>query len=278
MSAFPKKFTERVAGSISKFQKVLQIARDRDVNESDTVAIINDILGDVLGYEKYLEVTSEFSIRGTYCDLALKVDGKVEFLVEAKAVGIELKDSHMKQACDYGANLGVPWIILTNGITWRVYRIRFEQPINYDFVFTFNFLDVSVRSEKDLEFLFALSREGLSKNAREILFDKFQCVNRFVIGQLMLSEPVLTVLRRELKRFAEGVKIESAEMEQVLKTEVIKREIFDGDESQAAAVKLRKFYKKSNAATKPQPESPPAAVPAAEESVTDRLLREANDA
>jgi hypothetical protein len=74
------------------------------------------------------------------------------------------------------------------------------------------------------------------------------------------------------------VKIESAEMEQVLKTEVIKREIFDGDESQAAAVKLRKFYKKSNAATKPQPESPPAAVPAAEESVTDRLLREANDA
>lgn len=278
MSAYPKKFTDRIAGSVSKFQKVLQIARDRDVNESDTVAIINDILGDVFGYEKYLEVTSEFAIRGTYCDLALKIDGKVEFLVEAKAIGIELKDAHMKQACDYGANLGVPWIILTNGISWKVYRIRFEQPINYDFVFSINFLEISARSEKDLEFIFALSREGLAKNAREILFDKFQCVNRFIIGQMIFSEPVLTVLRRELKRFADGVKIEASEIEHILKTEVIKREIFDGDESQSSAQKLKKFYKKSNVVKKADSEEANKSEKnITNESVSERLLREAGD-
>lgn len=59
MANIPKKVVERFIKSVPKFQKVLQIAKDRDVNESDTVAILNDIFGDVLGYEKYLEVTSE---------------------------------------------------------------------------------------------------------------------------------------------------------------------------------------------------------------------------
>ena len=141
----------------------MQIAKDRDVNESDTVAILNDILGDVFGYEKYLEVTSEFAIRGTYCDLAIKIDDKVQFLIEVKAIGINLKESHMKQACDYGANHGVQWVVLTNGIEWRVYRIRFEQPINFDLVCSFDFLALNARDEKCQDCLFMLAKEGLTK-------------------------------------------------------------------------------------------------------------------
>ena len=34
----------------------------------------------------------------TYCDLAIKVDGKLRFLLEAKAIGLELKDDYIKQA------------------------------------------------------------------------------------------------------------------------------------------------------------------------------------
>ena len=90
MSNIPKKVIERFVKTVPKFQKVLQLAKDRDVNESDTVAILNDIFGDVLGYDKYLEVTSELAIRGTYCDLALRVDDKVQFLIEVKAIGIDL--------------------------------------------------------------------------------------------------------------------------------------------------------------------------------------------
>jgi len=52
MGTIPKKVIERFVKSVPKFQKVLQIAKDRDVNESDTVAVLNDIFGDVLGYDK----------------------------------------------------------------------------------------------------------------------------------------------------------------------------------------------------------------------------------
>lgn len=138
-----KKTAERIASALPKFQKVLAIAKDRDLNESDTVSIITDVLSEVFGYDKYLEVTSELAIRGTYCDIAVKLEGKYQFLVECKAIGTELKEQHLRQAVGYGANKGVQWIILTNGADWQVYRLRFEQPIAYDLVARFDMLTVS---------------------------------------------------------------------------------------------------------------------------------------
>ncbi len=280
MASIPKKVVERFIKTVPKFQKVLRIAKDRDVNESDTVAVLNDIFGDVLGYDKYLEVTSELAIRGTYCDLALRVEDKVQFLIEAKAVGIDLKDSHMKQACDYGANHGVQWVVLTNGIEWKVYRIRFEQPINFDLVCTFDFLALNPRSEKDQEYLFLLAKEGLGKNSREDFYEKVQSVNRYVIGNLILAEPVLSVIRRELRRLADGMKIDVAEVEGIVRSQVLKREIVEGEEAEAALARVNKFYRKGTTprrTKKKQEAEPSAPPPAPEESVTDRLLREAGE-
>lgn len=278
MASIPKKVVERFTKTVPKFQKVLQIAKDRDVNESDTVAILTDILGAVLGYDKYIEVTSELAIRSTYCDLALRVEDKVQFLIEAKAIGIDLKETHMKQACDYGANHGVQWVVLTNGIEWKVYRIRFEQPINFDLVCTFDFLALNPRSEKDQEFLFLLTKEGLGKNARDDFYEKVQSVNRYVIGNLMLADPVLSVVRRELRKLADGMKIDVAEIESIVRTQVLKREIVEGEEAEAAQSRVSKFYRKGTTprqSKKPQKPQSSVAPPVPEESVTDRLLREA---
>ena len=280
MANIPKKVVERFIKAVPKFQKVLQIAKDRDVNESDTVSVLNDIFSDVLGYDKYLEVTSELAIRGTYCDLALRVGDKVEYLIEAKAIGIDLKDAHMKQACDYGANHGVQWVALTNGIVWRIYRIRFEQPINFDLVCTFDFLSLNPRDEKDQELLFLIAKEGLDKKAREDYYEKVQSVNRYVIGNLILAEPVLAVLRRELKRLADGMKIDVEDVEKIVKAEVLKREIVEGDEADSARTRVAKFYRKGAAPrTAKKVDEPAATLPPSnsQESVTERLLREAED-
>jgi predicted type IV restriction endonuclease len=275
MANIQKKVAERFIKAVPRFQKVLQIARDRDVNESDTVSILNDIFGEVFGYDKYLEVTSEVSIRSTYCDLALKVDDKVQFLVEAKAIGIELKDTHMRQAIDYGANQGIPWIVLTNGIEWRVYRIRFERPINFDLVCTFDFAKLNPRDDKDQASLFLLSKEGLSKNAREDFYEKVQSVNRYVIGTLMLSEPVLSTLRRELKKMSEGVKVDATEVEHIVRTEVLKREVVEGEEAETAQARVSKFSRKKAPPRRRRAKQKQTSSTPTEESVTERLLREA---
>ena len=101
MASVPKRVSERLAASIRRFQPILSAARSRDVGEADTVTIVKDMLAEVFGYDKYAEVTSEYAIRGTYCDLATKIDGVLQALIEVKAIGLELKDSHVKQAVDY---------------------------------------------------------------------------------------------------------------------------------------------------------------------------------
>ena len=130
-----KKTEDRIKSALPKFQKILSVAKDRDLNESDTVSIISDILADVFGYDKYMEVTSELAIRGTYCDLAIKLgdkQDKFKYLIECKAIGTDLKEQHLRQAIGYGANKGIQWLILTNGIDWQVYYLRFEKPIAWD--------------------------------------------------------------------------------------------------------------------------------------------------
>lgn len=108
--AAPKKVSERVSAGLRKFQPIVESAKSRDINESDTVTLVTDMLAELFGYDKYTEVTSECSIRGTWCDLGIKLaDGKYLFLIEVKAIGLELKDHHVKQAIDYAANQGTDW-------------------------------------------------------------------------------------------------------------------------------------------------------------------------
>lgn len=107
-----KKVCDRIPSSLKQYLKVAEDQKARDVAEADTVTLVKDIMADCFGYDKYFELTSEQQIRGTFCDLAVKIDNKIQYLVEVKAAGIELNDSHIRQAVNYGANEGIEWIVL----------------------------------------------------------------------------------------------------------------------------------------------------------------------
>jgi predicted type IV restriction endonuclease len=260
----PKRVSERLVRSVGKFQQILSVAKDRDVNESDTVAIIKDILAEVFGYNKYIEITSEFAVRGTYCDLAIKLENKVEYLIEAKAIGLELKEGHLRQAIEYGANNGVQWVILTNGIIWRIYRIRFEQPINYDLLCSINFAELDPKNEEHQERLYVVCKEGLVKAAREEFHERILIINRFILGALILNEEILNALRRELRKLSEGIQVTSKEIAKVLANEVLKRDVLEGEEATKAQTRVRRFYGKVSKKTKESVISKPDAKEQAE--------------
>lgn len=134
MAKLPKKAADRISAGLKRFQPILAAARSRDINESDTVVLVTDLLQEVFGYDKYLEITSEHMIRSTFCDLAVKLDGTLAFLIEVKAIGLEPKEQYVRQAVDYAANQGVDWVVLTNGFAWRVYRVSFTKPIAHELV------------------------------------------------------------------------------------------------------------------------------------------------
>jgi len=115
MATIPKKVTERFSKHIPRFQKILNKAYNKDINEADTVSIVSDILSDIMGFDRYDEITSEYVIRNTYCDLAVKIDDEVKYLIEVKSISTDLKDAHIRQAINYAANEGIKWVVLTNG-------------------------------------------------------------------------------------------------------------------------------------------------------------------
>lgn len=277
-----KKTEDRIKNNLAKFQKVLSIAKDRDLNESDTVSIITDMLSEVFGYEKYLEITSELAIRGTYCDLAIKLNDKIEYLIECKAVGIDLKDNHLRQAIGYGANKGIQWIILTNGIEWQVHKLKFEQPIQCELVAKFNIDSISVKNERDIQTLAIITKEGVEKSFREEMYEKIQCVNKYVVGQLLISEPVVSTIRREIKKLSDGINVDEAEVVSLLRDNIIRREILDetSDDVILASNKVAKFYKQAAKKATPRPAPKPVeqkidAEPVPEQSLSDQLLAEA---
>lgn len=238
--AVPKKALDRIAGQLKRYQNVLAAAKARDISESDTVVIIADMLSDIFGYAKYTEVTTEFAIRGTYVDLAVKVGSEVRFLIEAKAIGVDLKDNHVKQAIDYGANHGVEWVILTNGIVWRVYKIHFKQPIDKSVVFDLNLLDVTGRSPSLLDCFGNLSREGFTASSMAAVFQQQQATSKFSLAAALMTETMISALRRELRRAFPGLKVEEEQLLWVLQNDVLKREVVDSDEAKLAVTALKK--------------------------------------
>jgi hypothetical protein len=210
----------------------------RDVGEADTVTIIKDMLADVFGYDKYVEVTPEFSIRGTYCDLGIKIDGALQTLIEVKAIGLELKDNHVKQAIDYAANQGVDWVLLTNGICWRVYHLIFAKPIDQELIVDIDFSIMNPRSENDAELLYLWCKEGWQRSVLGEYHTQKQALSRFFIGAMLQTDPVLEVVRRELQRVSPHVRIDIEQIKNVLSNEVIKREVMEGDKAAEARKKI----------------------------------------
>lgn len=236
-----KKAIDRIVSQLKRYQGILKAAKDRDVSESDTAVIIGDILADVLGYEKYVEITTEFAIKGTYVDLAVKVGREVHFLVEAKAIGVPLKEIHVKQAIDYGANHGIEWVILSNGVTWQIYRIEFKQPIGKTLVAEVDLLNSSPKDQRLIECFGNLSKEGFAKGGMSDFFDQQQATSKYSIAAALLGERMINQLRLELRRLFPGVKVDAEALEEVLRLDVIKRELVDGDEAAAAGALLKRL-------------------------------------
>lgn len=260
MAALPKKVGDRISAGLKRFQPILSAAKARDVNESDTVVIITDLLQEIFGYDKYSEITSEHMIRGTFCDLAIKLEGHLALLIEAKAIGLELKEQFVKQAVDYAANQGVEWVALTNGALWRVYKVTFGKPIEHELVVEFDILNLNYRKVDDLDMLGLLAKEGWQKARLGDYHSQRLALNRFTVAAVVLSDPVLEVVRRELRRLAPEVRIDLDGMRSVLQAEVLKREVLEGDKAETARKQVAKAAGKALRAVREATEAPTAST------------------
>ena len=247
MINIPIKSRERLLTGVKRFVPIVKKAKDNDINESDTATIISDIMAEVFNYDKYTELTSEFSVKKTYCDLAVKLDGKPVLLIECKAIGLNLKDDHIRQAVDYGSNSGVEWIILTNAVNWRIYKVLFTRPVAHELVYEFDLTTLNLKRQTDLEMLFYLTKEALIKPNSKSSLDDFraqkQILSKYIIGQILLTESIQDTVRKYIKRMVPEARVSNEEIRQVISEEILKREILDAEPAADAKKRVAKADK-----------------------------------
>ena len=190
--------------TLKRYAQVFREARIRDANESETVMLLTEFFKEVLEFDPLKgEVSKEVAIKDRYCDIALKLDGEIELLIEAKAVGHKvLSPKHIEQAENYASRSGITWVMLTNGIQWQLYHISFAEGegITSDLAF-----DVSLEESSLEEFwtkVSMLTKKSVRNEELESFWGQKKALKPSVIVKALFSQEVLSVLRRELNRQA----------------------------------------------------------------------------
>jgi predicted type IV restriction endonuclease len=222
MATREEKAKDRIKEALRKYVAFLETAKERNFGEADTSGIVHDMLPDVLGYNKYQEVTQEYRVKGQYADYAVKVDGDIRFFVEVKAVGTALKPDHLRQVTAYAVNEGVDWAVLTNGPVWQVYHIAFEKPINVELVFEVDLLSADRAGVVDL--LYLISREAVLKDALSKYWADKLAVSAPNVVRALLSDDVINEMRKEFKRLT-GYRLSPEEIRGLLLSQVVRPDV-----------------------------------------------------
>lgn len=196
--------------ALKEYRKKFLLKNLTELDESGTRLMINHFLTEILNYVSLEEVKTEYMIKGTYADYVVQLNGVRHFLVEVKALSLELSDKHLRQAIAYGANEGIEWALLTNGKQFNLYKIIFDKPIDSKLVLSVDLFDAD-QVKQSLEHLQFLHKDSVTKKGLQLLWNKHSALDPHTLAGLLYSKPVLNFMKRELKRKYKS-KFEDAEI------------------------------------------------------------------
>lgn len=224
-------------------------AAEENLNEADTVQRIVKVFEDVLGYDALSEVSREASVKDRFVDLALKIDGIVRLLVEAKSAATVLRDRHIEQALNYAANGNIRWVLLTNGVQWNLYHVTFEEGIESVLAFS-----TGVSDERCPELLGLLHRKSIARGELDKYWEHKSALSAASIARAVFCEDTLRFIRREIRRH-EDVIVDEEDLANAI------HEMLSAETREAVGpVKIRR--KRQRRARNSDSSAPPTATPA----------------
>lgn len=192
----------RVSSGLKRLSKPTLMLREKDAAEADTRHLVTDFLVDVLGFDKYENLTAEFNVKGDWADYGIRIEKQLVAFVEVKRITQKLSVTHLRQVESYALKEGVQWAILTNAQVWQVYYV---QPIKgqqseVSLIFEVDTLDEAVRPAQKTDLLFLLSREALTRGLLDDFRSAQNAVSAKTLRPILLSDDVLSAVRKEVRR------------------------------------------------------------------------------
>jgi hypothetical protein len=103
------------------------------------------------------------------------------------------------------------------------YRIHFKQPLEKTLIYELDMLKFNARDTQMIECLGNLSREGFTQPSMTAYCQQQQIMSKFTIAAVLLTEPMIVALRKELKKLSQNVKVEDEYLSRALVNDIIRR-------------------------------------------------------
>lgn len=184
---------------LKNFIPLIEKAKELKLNEQDTRDRLRMMLEKVFGYDPLEDITAEFNVKGTHVDYAIKIKGEIKFFIEAKKADDILKDHHVRQAANYGANNNVRYALLTNLAEFWLFRIEFGGPVVYDQIFKVNLLEAD-KLKENAETLWLLSKKAVKNEELEKYAKTIKSLTPENLLKALVSENVIDAIRREIRK------------------------------------------------------------------------------
>ena len=187
-----------IVSCIEELRLKLDRHRKGNVKEYPTRTIFIDPLLQALGWdvrdpdEAQLEYPT---IDGKSVDYAPKVNSKPVLFIEAKSLNDSLTDvNSITQVVGYAENAGVEWCILTNGVTYKVYRSteRAEAPDKLLFEVSIDPKEAEGRSVQQIAEQFnRFSRDSMSRGVLDEIGEQVFTTGKIrkALDKLFLAPP-----------------------------------------------------------------------------------------
>jgi predicted type IV restriction endonuclease len=196
--------------ALKKFLPHLLQGKADNLNEADTLQRIIKVFEDVLGYSTLSEITRESAIKDKFVDLAIKIDGTIRILVEAKAADVILRDRHIEQAERYAAEGNHKWVVLTNGTAWNLYHLTFDEGIEYEKLFSIDLCSEDA-IDAHADCLALLHRQSVKKGRLDGHWAERAALSPVSVAKILFSEELLRMIRRDIRR-REGISIDEEDI------------------------------------------------------------------
>jgi len=198
-----EKVIQEIITNVKRQRDIIQKGLEKGLNESDTRTLVNKFFEYVLGYDLF-DISSEQRIRSQYADYVIHINEKDYFVVEIKSIGTKLNKNHLVQLQTYATSSGIEWAILTNGATIELYKIVFDQPVDFYKIFE---VDLTKKTtSEDVENLYLLHKYSASKNELMTIWQQKKVLSESNLQKYLVDDEVLTLVAKKLKKDS-GIKI-----------------------------------------------------------------------
>lgn len=199
----------------------INTAIQNSANESGSRLLLDKILQEVLGYS-FSEIKPEQKIQGRSADYVISPAGLDTIVIEAKRVGLALREKQLYQATGYAAHSGISWVILTNLAVWELYKVTNTAKIVATLVFT---IDLRKGLTDDAAYYFALiSRKGITRKGHlERLWQTRKALSTESLARAILNDEVLIRIRNVISR-ENGIHLDISDVRAAVEQDILKLE------------------------------------------------------